>query len=206
MSFTKYLSYVKDKLNKSYPNKKKSSSDLKDLHFLINLYDVSSSDQIDEISSEVDITSPIDTSGRSQDEIIKSSNFIKRYKVFLKIIFSALLINVDIFKIYRDNQVFMNLYDMKNSFLKRKKKILQDVSNNINDNTKVLKDLLEVKYDSYEKIFLYSITQIKVIDKVVSIICKIIAMKLLSETDSIISLIMPFFYKYQDFIETYNMN
>lgn len=205
MNFTKYLNYVKDKLNKQYPNKKKSSSDLKDLHFLINLYDSNNSDQIDEISSEVDITAPINTSNQSQEEIIKSDNFIKRYKVFLKIIFSALLINVEIFKIYRDNQVFMNLYDMKNSFLKRKKKILHDVINNINDNTKILKDLLEIKYDNYEKIFSYSITQIKVIDKVVSIINKLINMKLLLETDSIISLIMPFFYKYETFIETYTM-
>ena len=51
----------------------------------------------------------------------------------------------------------------------------------------------------------YTITQIKVIDKVVSIINKIIEKKLLSETESIITLIMPFFYKYQDYVETYDM-
>jgi hypothetical protein len=205
MSFTKYLSYIKEKLIKTYPLKKKSSSDLVDLYFLINLYETKPSQTITEISSEVDINDPIDTDLKSKDEIIKSTNFIKRYTVFLKIIFSALLINVEIFKIYRDNQVFMNLYDMKNSFLKRKKKILQEITIQIDDNTKLLKNLLEITYLDYQKIFSITITQIKVIDKVVSIINKIIERKLITETESIMNLVMPYFYKYQDFIETYTM-
>lgn len=205
MNISKYLYHVNDKLTKLYPLKKKSSNDLKDLYFLINLFDITKNESLPELSSEVDINSPIMAENKTKTEILKSDNFIKRYSVFLKIIFSALLMNVEIFKIYRDNQVFLNLYDMKNSFLKRKKKILQDIITYVDDNSKILKSLLDIKHTDYQNIFAIALTQMKVIDKVISIINKLIDNNLLKETESIISLVMPFFYKYQDFIETYKI-
>lgn len=203
MNFLQYLNYVQEKTIKIYPNKKKDKySDRKDLHFLINLYKSQGNNNITEISSDVDIEL---NALPDNDDILKSTNFMKRYHVFLKIIFSALLINVSLFKIYRDTEVFMNLYDMKNCFLKKKKTVLQDLTSQIDSNTKTLNTLLEFKYTEYQKIFSITTTQIKVIDKVVSIIDKLVEKKILKENESVITLIMPFFYKYQNYIETYTM-
>ena len=214
-------------------SKNEKYTDRNDLHYLINIVPINfenelkitsehpvgmTDEKIDintvgvlrqtsglEINSDLEMLSPIDMSTKSINEILGTKNFKKRYCVFLKILYCSLLLDVNIFKTYREQEVFMNLYDMKHSFLKAKRKILVNLSTELLNGTRTYKDLHDVKHNEYTQLFTCISPQLKTIDKIVSLLDKLIEHKIIHETDTIMSLVMPYFYKYDKYIETYAM-
>ena len=138
---------------------------------------------------------------KNQNEILVSDEFTKKYAFFIRIMYSCLKINVDIFNINSTIITIKNNYQLIKALDTRKKQLLVDHINILKIQHKNSNQEIDVNYESYCTNFL---TKIKIIDKITGALNKLIKFGVFEKTDNLLTLILPYFYTYTDFIEEYN--
>lgn len=180
--------------------------DIRQIKDICNLYKTKSN-VIDSISlSEINFSTPnlkknTRVNKKNQIEILKAPEFMKKYSFFIKILYSCLKMDVELFNTDDDVLTLKNNYHVIKSLEAQKKNL-------INQHIEVLKlqhkNVFQPVSIDYEKFYKAYITKIKIIDKIIYLLNKIIKSGICENTDNLLSLILPYFYTYTEFIEEYN--
>ena len=193
---TNYYKYIKNE-----------SLDIIQIKHVCNLYKTNSATASNINLSEINISSPdfkkkknVKTN-KSQTEILKSPEFIKRYNFFIRIIYTCFKIEIDIFDISKDVLTLKNNHHFIKSLEQKKKHIIKEHVEILKSHYKNISKKIDQNYETYHSNYLI---QIKIIDKVIGSITKLIDAKILEKTDNLLSLLLPYFYRYMEFIEEYN--
>jgi hypothetical protein len=199
---------VKNRIN--YLEVNNDCIDWCNIKFLITLYDSNNDndvfDDIFDISSDLgSLSTGIDPDLNKKAKIIKDKKFKLKYTVFLKILYCVIILEVSFYKKTNDCSIARTLGDLKNSFLKKKKNSVTKMIEEFKENSSTLKKLNNVKYDQYTNFANCHISIIKIIDKVISIIDKLINHNIIKESDTVLDLLMPYFYDYHNYIEIYSI-
>jgi len=135
-----------------------------------------------------------------KNKLMASPEFVKKYCLFIKIIYCCLQLQINIFKMKNNTAIFKNNYDLKKSLITKKKDLLRDYQIEIND---LIKNSDQVTYENLQLLSSKLQLKITILDKMVININKLVSMEILDWTDSLYGLILPYFYKYQTYIEEY---
>lgn len=133
-------------------------------------------------------------------DILESEQFYKRYAFYIKTLYACLKLDVDIFDLSDDVLTLKNNYYMIKTLEKKKREIIED-------NIKILKvyskNILKKMDEKYEQYSVTAINKIKLVDKIMKSIKKLIENDVFEKTDNLSSLILPYFYVKAEFIERY---
>ena len=175
---------------------------------ICNLYKIKSNSNSTSVSlSEINFSSPEfkkmsnKTKKKNQADVLKSNEFIKKYSFFIRIIYACLKISVDIFDINDNIATLKNNYQLIKSFDMKKKQYITEHLTILKAQHKNVSQKIGPDYETY---FANYITKIKIIDKIVMSINKLIKGAVFDKTDNLLTLILPYFYTYTEFIEEYN--
>lgn len=138
---------------------------------------------------------------QKQAEILKSPEFVKKYSFFVKIIYACLRINVEIFEIDNKYLTLKNNYQIIKSLEHKKKTLISEHMTILKNQYKNISEPIDTEYNSYYDNY---IMKIKIIDRAMLLIQKLIKHQIFEKTDTLLSLILPYFYNYTEYIEEYN--
>ena len=178
--------------------------DLIQIKNICGIYGINKKNNMNLQLNDIDILTPdfkqyIPTNNKS--DILKSSEFCKKYSFFVKIIYACLKIDVEIFNCDGNILVMKNNYGLIKSLEKRKKEIINDHINILKIQQKNIMKKIGQEYNEYYSTY---ISRINIIDKIYNCISVLLNNNVLSKSDSLLSLIIPFFYvREDDFIEEY---
>lgn len=197
------IKYIKKNYNEYLESECFDLIQLKNICMLYKLDDQSKS--TDSISiDDINISSPhfnkTSKKNKHTKNIIESNEFKQRYKFFVKIVFSAIKLGVNIFDIDDDVITIKNNYNILKSIDDRKKKLTNEYINTLKA---IARHGGQFTDTSYEKSNTEYVKKMKILDKLVQHINKIINTNILKKTDTLLTIILPFFYKYTEFIEEY---
>jgi hypothetical protein len=112
-----------------------------------------------------------------------------------------LKINLEIFDIKGGTMTLKNNYQLIRALEFKKKQLLLEHIGILRLKCKNITQNLGTEYEDYAQDFQ---NRIKIIDRILLIINKLIKCKIFEKTDNLLTLILPFFYTYTEFIEEYN--
>lgn len=138
---------------------------------------------------------------KSTEEILFSEEFRKKYDFFIKIVYVCMRMDVEIFNITDEIATFKNNYQLLKSLECYKKQLIEEHFKLLKKQYKNISQKIDTDYESY---FSSYITKIKKTDQITSLINKLIVSNTLEKTDSLLTLILPYFYSYTEYIEEYN--
>mgnify|MGYP005847801399 CR=1 FL=1 len=138
---------------------------------------------------------------KNQLNILKSPEFTKKYSFFIRILYACLKIDIDLFDINNDIITLKNNYHLIKSLESKKKQLISEHLTILKYQYKNISQKIDTDYVNY---FENYIVKIKIIDKIMTSINKLIQNDVLDKTDNLLSLILPYFYTYTKFIEEYN--
>ena len=138
---------------------------------------------------------------KKQADILKSNEFIKKYSFFIRILYACLKIEIDIFDINNNIVTLKNNFQLLKAIEVRKKRLIADHIAVLKNQYKNISQKIDTDYENYCN---NNLTKIKIIDKIMGSINKLIKSGILDKTDNFLTLILPYFYTYTEFIEEYN--
>lgn len=152
--------------------------------------------------SEIILESP-DLSSVQVEKQIKNirtnKSFLKYSDVALRLVHACLKLNVEIFDITEDNVMLKNNYRLIASIDNRKKALIIDHINQLKKYAKNSK-LVMTNYITNSKFN----GEINILEKIKKSINDMILHKTFNNSDNILTLVLPFFYIYQEYIEVYS--
>lgn len=179
--------------------------DITQIKSMCNLYQNKNSENIVISIGDIIFNSPEYTKNFCKNinkkNILESNEFIRTYTFFLKIIYACLKIEVEIFDIGNDIVTLKNNYQLMKALKNKKKELICEHINILKNQIKKFHYELSDDYILFNSQF---ISKIKVIDKISYYIDKIIKSEKSYKTSNLLSLLLPYFYKYAEFIEEYN--
>ena len=134
-------------------------------------------------------------------DVLSSAEFKKKYDFFVSVMFSCLKIQIDIFDINGDIAVMKNNYRLIKSLEAMKKKMIDKHCTVLKHQSKNISQQVGPEYIDF---FNEQINIIKIIDRILYSINKLINASVLHKTDNLFSLLLPYFYTYTEYIEEYN--
>jgi hypothetical protein len=176
------------------------------LYHKVNINDLPNMIELDDI--EFSAISPYlnklqsnhDIKGVDHSKLLVLPEFIKKYYLFIKIIYCCIQLKINIFKIKNSVCVFKNNYDLKKSLVTKKKDLLKDYCIEINT---LIKTADKVTFEQLKDLSSKIQLKITILDKIIINIDKLVTMEFLDWTDSLYGLVLPYFYKYQTYAEEY---
>lgn len=156
--------------------------------------------------SEINLSSPefktFDPKlNKNQIEMMKSQEFIKKQSFFIRVIFACLKIGVELFNVEQDFVTIKNNYQLIKSLEFKKRQLIVSHIELLKQQYKSSSQKISNEYEDYCKQY---IMNIRIIDKIISAISKLINTDTFDKTDTLLSLILPYFYTYTEYIEEYN--
>ena len=152
------------------------------------------------ILSSPDIKKNITRKNKNQYNVLKSEEFENKYNFFIKIMYACLKINIDLFDINENVLTLKNNYELTKSLIAKKKQILLEHMSYLKKYYKKVAQEIDSEYESYVTEYM---TKLKIIERIKKSISKLITTGILSKSDNMLTLILPYFYKYSEFIEQY---
>lgn len=175
---------------------------------ICNLYKIKPGTQNSITLSEINFSSPefkkiknSKDSKKNQADILKSQEFIKKYTFFIRIIYAGLKIDVGLFDINNSTATLKNNYQLIKALELKKKKLIEEHLLILKNQYKNISQKIPPEYETYSNSY---IMKIKIIDNIVGSVDKLIKSGIFEKTDNLLTLILPYFYTYTEYIEEYN--
>lgn len=181
--------------------------DINQIKDICNLYKNKSKINTSVSLTDIEFSSPYFTkmttkvNKKNQVDILKSDEFGKKYAFFVRIMYSCLKMNIEIFDNKNNVITLKNNYQMIKSLENKKKNLIMDHLSVLKSQYKNVTHRIGQEYESYYEDY---ITKIKIVDKIIVYINKLIYAAVFEKTDNLLSLILPYFYTYTEYIEEYN--
>ncbi|MEM3063071.1 MAG: hypothetical protein QW303_05985 [Nitrososphaerota archaeon] len=172
--------------------------------------DFSSPEKIDSVDSGASLSSNDlfksklnirQSNKKKEDNILRSKEFVKKYNFIIKVLYVCLKIDVDIFDIGDNMVTIKNNYRLIKSLANKKRKLIMEHINVLKDHYQNVEKQIDVEYEKYHDSYL---SKIRLVDKVIGYINKLVDFGVLKRTDNLLTLILPYFYNYANYIEEYN--
>lgn len=198
------IKMIDEKYDKKYTNEE--CLDIRQIKDICNLYKTKQNN-INSINlSEIQLSTPDfkknnKINKKNRIDTLKSPEFLKKYTFFVKIMYSCLKMNVELFDLNNDALTLKNNYHIIKSLELEKKKLITEHVEILKVQYKNISQIITTTYENYYKKY---ITKIKIIDRIIYSINKIIKAEICDNTDNLLTLILPYFYTYTEFIEEYN--
>jgi len=180
--------------------------DINQLISICTLYKNHRNDDVSISLRDIDFSSPEfdKKSGKKMSSnILETSEFKKKYTYFIKFIYSCIKLDVDIFNINPDRTLtFKNNYHLVKSIELRKKNIILDHIETLKSHHRNASHKINQQY--YAEYVPNYFIKIKILDKMLEGIRKMIKNNIMNNTDNLFELILPYFYTYRQYIEEYN--
>lgn len=173
---------------------------------ICNLYKTKSNSNNSVTLSEINFSSPdfkkmTNKKNKTQSNILKSNEFIKKYAYFVRILYASLKIDINLFNIDGDTVILKNNYQFIKTLESKKKHFIGEHLNILKSQYKNISQKIDSDYENYYENY---IMKIKIIDKIIGSMHKLIKFGIFDKTDNLLTLILPYFYTYTEFIEEYN--
>lgn len=181
--------------------------DIIQIRNICNLYKVKTTSNNSVTLSEINLSSPEfkkisnKIQKKNQDDVLKTDEFMKKYSFFIRIIYACLKINIDIFNIDDNILTLKNNHQFIKSLEASKKILIAEHLAILKTQYKNISQKINDEYEIYYRTYL---VKIKIIDKIITAINKLIIEEVFDKTDNLLTLILPYFYTYMEFIEEYN--
>lgn len=201
-------------INRKYDNQSISESlDIKTTIDICKIYN-DKNENIESISlTDIKLSSPDFIKGSPQkklktkfnskkDTAIYSSDFQKKYAFFIRIIYSCLKMNIEIFTETTDSIIIKNNYKLIKTLESKKKELIKKHINVLDAQYKNPTKYID---DNYNLFFTDNNLKINMIDNILKSLRKLINLDIFNESDNLFTLIVPYFYKYTEYIEEYNV-
>ncbi|BCS83010.1 hypothetical protein QLL95_gp1113 [Cotonvirus japonicus] len=155
--------------------------------------------------SDISFSSPefkkyTEKTNKNYMNVITTQEFIKKYSFFVKIIYACLKLDIGLFNIDKDILILKNNYQLIKTLEIKKKQLLFEHINILKNQCRNITENIGDEYDNYLENYL---TKIKIIDKIYTLLNKLIKQNILENRDNMLSLILPYFYTYPEYIEEY---
>lgn len=186
----------------------KECLDLIQIKNICNLYKKKSSDSNQSVNlSEIIFTSPefkkTQSKSKNDKDILKCKEFKKKYSFFIRVLHACLKIEIDIFSLSNKTLTLKNNYQLIKSLENKKKQLFSDHMEVLKLQYKNINQSINESYEKYCHVYL---SKLKIIDKITGYIKKLIKNNVFEKTDNLLTLILPYFYTYIEFIEEYNLD
>lgn len=202
MEVVKMANNINKILDKKYFKSYNTCIDFIQLKNICSIYK-NSADNNSVSLKDIDLKSPdfkkCKTKTKNQN-IMESEDFKKKYSFFIRIFYSCLKTNVEIFDLKDNILILKNNYILLKSINNAKKKIISEHINELKRYQKSIKKTIDEEYSNYVQNF---IMKIKILEKITIFINKLIDNSIINKNDNLFTLILPYFYKHEKFIEVY---
>lgn len=173
---------------------------------ICNLYNNSTGKNSSITLSEINFSSPEFTKynhtvNKNHLDILKTQEFIKKHAFFIKVMYACLKLNLEIFFLEEEFITLKNNYEIIKTLESTKKQLIHEHINILKSQYKDVSKKISDNYDDYLNDYLI---KIKIIDKIHALINGLIKSNILESQDNLLSLILPYFFTYPEFIEEYN--
>lgn len=198
------LKFIDGKYDKKYTNEE--CLDIRQIKDICNLYKTKQNNTNSINLSEIQLSTPNfkknnKTNKKNRMDTLKSPEFLKKYTFFIKIMYSCLKMDVELFDIDSNILTLKNNYHVLKSLEVQKKNLITEHVEILKTQYKNVSNPIPASYDIFYKKY---ITKIKIIDRIIYSINKIIKAGICDNTDNLLTLILPYFYTYTEIIEEYN--
>ena len=177
---------------------------------ICNLYKLKTNESTSISLHDINITSPefkkvkmkkTDKRQQPNMNILKSVEFQKKYRYFIKIIYVCLKMNVTLFDITNNITTLKNNYQLIRALELTKKNFVTEHINVLKNQQKRTTVKVDPDYENYIQDY---IVKMKITDRIITSINKLLTTEIIDKTDNLLSLILPYFYTYVEYIEEYN--
>ena len=181
--------------------------DIAQIKNICNLYKTKNPPADNVSLSDLDLSSPdfkkttSKSSKKSQEDVLKSQEFIKKYSFFIRTVYACLKLDINLFDTNSNILTLKNNYQLVKSIEARKKQLISEHLTVLKTQYKNISLKIGDDYDLYSKNY---ITKIKIMDRLLGSINKLVQFNVFEKTDNLLTLILPYFYTYTEFIEVYN--
>jgi hypothetical protein len=184
------------------------SLDVKQIIDLCSIYKISDSHKkgTDIMTDDLYMSSPNFKKSTKTDKKTKlkidTDEFKKKYAFFIKIIYSCLRLNIQLFNETDDGDILKNNYQLLKSLEKKKKDMITDHMNILKSHCHKLQEDIDDNYSEYVENY---IKRMKIIQNIMNTINKLLTRKIMEKTDNLLNLLLPYFYSYNRYIESYGI-
>lgn len=144
---------------------------------------------------------PGSKSKKNQSDILKSEEFIKKYSFFIRILYACFKVDVEIFDINNNILTLKNNFQLVKAMKSKKKSIIEEHIQLLRSQQSNISENIDEDYHEYIHTYL---VKIQIIEKIIGYINKLVDTNVLEKTDNLLTLILPYFYIYTEFIEEYH--
>jgi hypothetical protein len=140
---------------------------------------------------------------KKNDDILSNSIFIRNFKLFQKIIYFCLKLNINIFKKIKNNYFLKTINHTVESCIDKKKIYIKEHIEDLNILTKknVTNDNFTEKITNLHQDL---ILKINLVDKIIKILEELACKNIICDNDNLLTLVIPFFIKHELYIEEYS--
>lgn len=133
----------------------------------------------------------------------ESKEFFKKYGFFIKMVYSCLKLEVEIFELHSEDNIMImkNNYHLIKTLEKTKCKFLIQHMAILKTQYKRISEPIDDEYQSYVRGYL---VKMRILDRVIRNMRRLVESETLDKRDNLLTLLLPYFYKKMDFIEEYS--
>ncbi|AGF85468.1 hypothetical protein QJ854_gp314 [Moumouvirus goulette] len=180
--------------------------DIVQIKNICNLYKVKNQSNESVRLSEINLSSPEFKSfdpkiNKNNLETLKSAEFSKKHSFFIRVIYACLKIGVELFNCGNEFVTLKNNYQLVKSLEIKKKQLINEHITILKNQYKMADQKIPLNYEGYLKQYTMNI---RIIDKIMSSMNKLIESLVFKNTDTLLSLVLPYFFTYTEYIEEYN--
>lgn len=202
MDIVKMASNINKILDKKYFKSYNKCIDFIQLKNICSIYKNTTNNSTISLN-DIDLKSPDFKKCKTKTKdknIMESEDFKKKYAFFIRIFYSCLKMNIEIFDLKDNILILKNNYILLKSISNAKKKIISEHIEELKYYQKSIKKNIRDDYNNYVQNF---IVKIKILEKITIFINKLIDNAIINRNDNLFTLILPYFYKHEKFIEVY---
>lgn len=165
------------------------------------LYDLDSDSTSSIELSQISFSDEIMVEPVNIGNILKCPSFQSKYKIFIKVIYCLIKLNIPIFNVKKGNIFLKNVQTIRSNLYKERKRMLVELKEQIEEFISMYKNFDINDYLDLSKIFSIRIV---IIDRILEIFQRLISGNILLESDTPCKIVSPHFYtKDTDYIEVY---
>lgn len=198
---------IKKIITSHYPDHINESVDLNQIINICDLYKQKKKKNCSVALSDIEFSSPEfkkpSKKTNNHSKILQSENFIKKHSFFIKIVYVCLKTEIKIFDCNKDVITLKNNHQLIKALENKKKNLINEHQSVLTIQYRNIKEPID---DSYYEFVNNYLSKMRAIDKIIYYLNKLIKDNIFRKTDNLLSLILPYFYNYIEFIEEYNAN
>ena len=133
---------------------------------------------------------------------IRSSEFQNRYNYVIKIVYTMMRLDVPFYRVSGHSTVFCTMYQLDQNISDYKREIVAEHIKVLREQARHAEEDDYTQYCQYNKMYLHAL---KIAERIRHLIRKALESGVLNKTDNLLTLLIPYFRKKEQYIEEYEI-